>query len=129
MRKESYLLGSFGSILLLLFLISSLILDYSYTVNIYSFIFFIEILSVLFYLFFISKKFFEKKKLTPTNKLIIKFLIILLILILPFNLLWANFTLENIAMSLYGFFIDLFRHFFNYLIIIPLIFSLILIDN
>lgn len=132
MKKSVYSSALIGSLLLLFILLTSLFFDYSYTLSIYSIIFFIEIISVLIYLIILNRNYFVKIKPIKENKTIFTLLTFWLILILPFNLFWANLTFDNISMSLYGFSIDLFRSLPNYLVIIPLVLSLyfeLLADN
>lgn len=132
MKKSVYSSALIGSLLLLFILLASLFFDYSYTLSIYSIIFFIEIISVLIYLIILNRNYFVKIKPIKENKTIFTLLTFWLILILPFNLFWANLTFDNISMSLYGFSIDLFRSLPNYLVIIPLVLSLyfeLLADN
>lgn len=129
MKKSAYLLGLFGSIILFFIILSSLVLNYSYNVIIFNFIFFIELILIIAYLVLLNKRYWKRTNENEENRSWLKSMTICLILILPFNLFWAVFSFDNMGQSLIDFIKVLFRSLPNYVVIIPLILSLYLINR
>ncbi|WP_055071883.1 hypothetical protein [Clostridium massiliamazoniense] len=129
MKKSAYLLGLFGSIILFFIILSSLVLNYSYNVIIFNFIFLIELILIIIYLVLLNKRYWRKADENEGNRSWLKAMTICLILILPFNLFWAIFSFDNMGKSLIDFIKVLFRSLPNYVVIIPLILSLYLINK
>lgn len=129
MKKSAYLLGLFGSIILFFIILSSLVLNYSYNVITFNFIFFIELILIIIYLVLLNKRYWKRVDENKENRNRLKAMTICLILILPFNLFWAVFSFDNMGQSLMDFIKVLFRSLPNYVVIIPLILSLYLINR
>lgn len=129
MKKSAYILGLFGSIILFFIILSSLILNYSYNVIIFNVTFSIELILIIIYLVLLNRRYWKGIDKSEENKGLLKVMTLCLILILPFNLFWAIFTIDNIGQSLLYFIKVLFRSLPNYVVIIPLILSLYLINK
>lgn len=129
MKKSAYILGLFGSVILSLILLASLILNYSYNIGIFSFIFLIELVSVIVYLVLLNREYFGNLTLSKEHKALLNALTIWSIIILPFNLFLVNFTLHDLQTFLIEFFIGLFRSVPNYIVIIPLAISFYIMNK
>lgn len=129
MKKSAYILGLFGSCILFFILLASLILNYSYNIGIFSFIFLIELISVMVYLILLNKEYFSNVPLTKEHKALLNTLAIWSIIILPFNLFIVNFAIHDLPTFLLEFFIGLFRSVPNYIVIIPLALSFYIMNK